>query len=720
MERARERASSIAILTAVPMVAQLIAGRAVRDAVFLTEYPAVYLPRVMLAAALLSLGAAIGVSRAMPTLGPRRTAIGLTLLNGLLFVVEGATLNLAPEEIAVVTYVHVSIVGALVISAFSSVVNERFDPLYAKTVVSRVGTGAALGGVLGGVSAFYLSDLLELSTVLYCLGSLSMLVGLGIWNVGASTQPQRTSEDQGRLGIRTIGEDGYLRQIAATIVMLGAVGVLVDYGMKAEADAKYTDSAGLLSFFAAFYMATSLLTFFMQAAVAKPLLRKVGLGGTMAVLPLVLALNAGLAAVWTRLWTATLARGSQTVLSSSLFRSGYELLYTPIPPLKKRATKALIDIACNRIGYGLGSVVVMAIVATAASPEAATRSVMLGAAVAALVSAWMIRRLHTGYVGELASSLREGSIVLHSDDLVDATTLHTLARTAGELDRGAILERVEELRRTRGDSPAPDAAVDQLSDLLSREPQRVLRALIDPTLSPHFASYVIELLGDDAHARAAYGALERMGGRITGQLIDAMLHPDTPVAVRRRVPRILRKQDSPRAVRGLLEGLRDDEFDVRYRCGHALAELRKSNPELELPRSEVMRAVEREMAANEEEWQHRRLRDEVAADDQSEIDALLESRNDRNLQHVFTLLSLAIDGEAIVLSLRALSSHNENLRGTSLEYLHNVLPERVRDSLWPRLTERSEQQRMKPSQSSPEELLKTMRSLTVDRDRLEQ
>lgn len=701
------------------MVAQLIAGRAVRDAVFLTEYPAVYLPRVMLAAAVLSLGAAVAVSRAMPTLGPRRTATNLTLLNGLLFVVEGAALKVAPEVIAVMTYVHVSIVGALVISAFSSVVNERFDPLYAKTVVSRVGTGAALGGVLGGVSAFYLSDLLELSTVLYCLGSLSLFVGLGIWNVGASAQAQRASEDPGRLGIRTIGEDEYLRRIAATIVMLGAVGVLVDYGMKAEADAKYTDSAGLLSFFAAFYMATSLLTFLMQAAVAKPLLRKVGLGGTMAVLPLVLALNAGLAAAWTRLWTATLARGTQTVLSSSLFRSGYELLYTPIPPLKKRATKALIDIACNRVGYGLGSVVAMAIVATAASPEAATRSVMLSAALAALVSGWMIRRLHTGYVGELATSLREGSIALHSDDIVDATTLHTLARTAGELDRGAILERVAELRRARGDSPAPDAAVAQLSDLLSREHQRVSGALIDPSLSPYLASYVIELLGDDAHARAAYGALERMGSRITGQLVDAMLHPETPAAVRRRVPRILRKQNSPRAVRGLLEGLGDDEFDVRYRCGHALAELRESNPDLELPRNEVMRAVEREMSANEQEWQHRRLRDEVAADDQSEIDALLESRNDRNLQHVFTLLSLAIDGDAIVLSLRALSSHNENLRGTSLEYLHNVLPERVRDSLWPRLTERSEQQRMKSGQSSPDELLKTMRSLSVDRDRRE-
>lgn len=86
---------------------------------------------------------------------------------------------------------------------------------------------------------------------------------------------------------------------------------------------------------------------------------------------------------------------------------------------------------------------------------------------------------------------------------------------------------------------------------------------------------------------------------------------------------------------------------------------------------------------------------------------------------MFTLLSMALDGDAIVLSLRALSSHNENLRGTSLEYPHNVLPERVRDSLWPRLTDRSEQLRVRPQKSSPDELLKAMRSLTMDRDRLD-
>lgn len=718
MEQARERAASIAVLTSIPMVGQLIAGRAVRDTLFLTEYDAVYLPRVMLAAAALSLAAAISVSRLMPRLGPRSTAVGLALINGAIFIVEAALLDAAPRIVAVISYLHVSTLGALVISAFSSIVNERFDPLYAKTVVARVGTGATLGGVLGGVLALVLSGSAELATVLYGLGSVGVLVAVGAWNIGKPTQAPRSFEEEPRHGMQTIRTDGYLRKVALTVVLLGAVGVFVDYAMKAEADARYADSAGLLSFFALFYVVTSLLTFLMQAGVAKPLLEKIGLGGTMVILPLAVALSAAFGAVWTRLWTAALSRGTQTVMSSSLFRSGYELLYTPVPPMKKRATKALIDIACNRIGYAIGSVLVMAVVAIASTTEAATSWVLWLAVVAAVVSAWMVRQLNDGYVHELATSLRSGAVILQSGDIVDATTLHTLAKTEGAISRRDLLDGIEELARRKGAHLAAadrDVRMTHLSGLISDEPQQVLNVLLDESLGTNFAAHVIDLLGNDLYARPAYGALERMTPRITGQLVDAMLRSDSPVAVRRRIPRLLRKAEDPRAVRGLVEALGDVEFDVRYRCGHALADRQRADRGLEIPERVIMEAVTREVTADPEQWEHRRRREEGSPGIRSEIDSLLEAREDRNLEHVFTLLSLALDREAIILSLRALSSHDENLRGTALEYLHNVLPEPVREPLWPRLTERSERVRVQSTSSSPEELLQSMQSLIVDR-----
>ncbi len=722
MEAGRERAASIAVLTSIPMVGQLVAGRAVRDALFLTEFDAVYLPRAMLAAAALSLVSAISVGRAMPRWGPRATALSVALVHGAMFALEGALLSAFPKAVGAIAYVHVSAFGALVISAFSSVVNERFDPHYAKTVVAQVGIGATLGGVVGGALAFFVSDWFELALVLYGLGIASVLVAVGIWTVGESTQPTSRPDAASNFGMHTIGKDRYLRRVAMTVVLLGGVGVFADYAMKAEADARFTDSASLLSFFAAFYVATSLLTFVVQAGLARPLLRRIGLGGTIAVLPVAVALTAGVGAAWTRLGTAVAARGTQTVVSSSLFRSSYELLYTPVPPMKKRATKAIIDIACNRIGYGLGSLIVMAIVAVAATPQTATSWVLLAATVVSLVSASLTRQLHDGYVGELATNLRAGTIALESEDIVDATTLHTIAKTGGAFDRRELLESIKELERDKNSDRAAARRVVWLSqskDLLSDEPQRVLNVLLDESLSPRFAAQVIDLLGMDLYARPAYRALERMMPRITGQLVDAMLDHESSVEVRRRIPRLLRKTADPRAVHGLVAGLQDEQFEVRYRCGHALAELCAAHDDIDLPTSRVMHAAERELAGDEPQWPHRRLRDEISSDMRGEIDALLEARDDRSLEHLFTLFSLALGRDAIVLSLKAISSEDANLRGTGLEYLYNVLPPAIRDPLWPRLTERSERARTGAPESSPDELLQSMRSLMLDADHLE-
>jgi hypothetical protein len=50
----------------------------------------------------------------------------------------------------------------------------------------------------------------------------------------------------------------------------------------------------------------------------------------------------------------------------------------------------------------------------------------------------------------------------------------------------------------------------------------------------------------------------------------------------------------------------------------------------------------------------------------------------RSVEHVFTLLSLALEREPLKLAYLALATDARDLRGTALEYLDVVLPERVR------------------------------------------
>ena len=47
-------------------------------------------------------------------------------------------------------------------------------------------------------------------------------------------------------------------------------------------------------------------------------------------------------------------RGGESVFRGSLFRTGYEIFYTPIPPDEKRAAKSIIDVGFDRLGDALG------------------------------------------------------------------------------------------------------------------------------------------------------------------------------------------------------------------------------------------------------------------------------------------------------------------------------------------------------------------------------
>jgi hypothetical protein len=56
--------------------------------------------------------------------------------------------------------------------------------------------------------------------------------------------------------------------------------------------------------------------------------------------------------------------------------------------------------------------------------------------------------------------------------------------------------------------------------------------------------------------------------------------------------------------------------------------------------------------------------------------------HERRIRHLFALLGLAHDREAMELARRALGATDAKLRGTALEYLENVLPDDVKAALF--------------------------------------
>jgi hypothetical protein len=67
------------------------------------------------------------------------------------------------------------------------------------------------------------------------------------------------------------------------------------------------------------------------------------------------------------------------------------------------------------------------------------------------------------------------------------------------------------------------------------------------------------------------------------------------------------------------------------------------------------------------------------------VDLLVRDRIDRSLEHVFTILSLELEREPLRMAFRALHHDDVPHRGTALEYLYTILPNEIRDAVWPLL-----------------------------------
>src|SRR5262249_50628020 len=98
------------------------------------------------------------------------------------------------------------------------------------------------------------------------------------------------------------------------------------------------------------YTAVNVLGIGLGALVGRRSLERLGLARTGGLLPWSVAITGTVAVAISGLASALFARLSEAVMRNSLYRSGSELLLTPLPPAEKRAVKPLLDVGTARIG----------------------------------------------------------------------------------------------------------------------------------------------------------------------------------------------------------------------------------------------------------------------------------------------------------------------------------------------------------------------------------
>ena len=705
-------AARIAVVAAMTVLASFVASKAARDAILLSSFDIEQFPLFVGLSAALSLPLVLFAGRLFVRFSPGRLLPIMNLVSAILLMGEWTIARSEPRLAAVLVFLHLGSFGAVLVSGFWSIINERFDVQSAKRYVGRIGLGATLGGILGSLAAERAAVYLEANAILVVLAILQLTCAFVLRMLATEETMRRPAPEAlaPLASLRMIARTSLLRKLAF-VVVLGAIGAAaLDFVFKAEVVAA-TESQ-MLRVFALYHLATSVVTALMQMLVAERMLRMLGVARTVGTLPLTVTGFGLVAAFAGGLIPAMIARGAEAVTRSSVFRAGYELLFAPLPDDQKRSTKVVLDVGAERVGDLLGAQLVALIVFFAPLPHTPVLIAGVGAGVLAFVFAARIPR---AYTAALAHSLVEhakdeptetpnvrlddplrftslGSPTM-TETGADLTALSLLGLNAADirnLDKEPVVKEVvlpvrrsaARVRPEPSESITHDVLVQNITALRSRDLARVREVLGADEISIELVPHILPLVAWDEVAPAALNALVPLAPRCTGVIVDALLDPNREFTIRRRLPAVLTAGDPQLAAFALWRAISDTRFEVRYRCGRALLELREATHPMPFGTADIYKLVERELSVERTVLRSYRLLDSMPNVGLAP-EAVVNDARANVIAHIFNLLALVLPPEPVRIAFQSLHTSDRELRATALEYLESALPQQLGEKLWP-------------------------------------
>jgi AAA family ATP:ADP antiporter len=706
----------LSVLGAFFVMGFTVLAAALRDAFYLGDFDASTLPYVLYASLLLGLPAVAVFSRLMASRAPNgvmRTVVvlvsaGLLLLYSLV-ILPGPMLD--PGAAAVLFYLWTTVAALLLTSGFWIIVSDVFAVREAKRLFGLISAGGAIGTLVTGLSLSILLREFRPVHLVPLLVALLLLAQLALEmmprdRLGRDRRRRQTTRGDGALqSVRTLASNRHLRLIAAIVLLTSAASYVVTWQLQeaiqitATAEAAQAGVSGddavsavntrIASFMGAFRGWTGGLAFIIQVFVAGRILAGAGVAWSLALLPLALLLGSAGMLIVPGLVMATLVRGADNTLGKSVHRTVAELLWIPVSPALRRRAKAFIDSMVNSAGDGLGALIVLLWVTFGQFPSRFLSVFVMGVALALL---GLSRAMGTQYFVTLRNRLEQSG---NDADVLEEAGLDRADRLGATLTRlditrvlattGIVMDSMPPRPAARPDRPEPDPDSLTPSELLrSGDPVLIERALAAPQAwTVEDLSYLVPLLARDGWLGPAVRALASFGVEGVPYLSSVMGDDAADFVLRRRIPRVLAWIDHPDADRALVDALEAGRFEVRYRVALALYHRRLES----LPESggsweaEVWAAVRAQLSREKPVWELARLLDAEA--DDGFVERRVGLRGELSLEHTFRLLSLVLDRDTVRAAYHGIILNDPELKSFALEYLEQVLPQDVRDRLWP-------------------------------------
>lgn len=580
------------------IIAAYLMIKAVRNALFISEFGAMKLPWVMLGIALLAGVFVAGYLRIARSVDPRRLVVGSLLFFASNVVVFWWLAIDGRSWLYPVIYIWAGVFGVVGPTQVWTLANDLFTTREAKRVFGLVGAGGILGAIVGGWATGKLAP--RIGTVNLLLVVAGLLVAGAVIVAGLSrlrTAQRTVSAELPRPhglaeSLRLVSHSGHLRLLAALVFVSALATTSVDFQFSVVAERSIGDRDKLAAFFGMVYGTVSLVAFALQLALTSRILGQLGVGFAILLLPLSLLSGTLALVLGGSLWAAVLLKGSDGAFKHSIDRSCRELMYLPVPASIKVHAKSTIDTVFDRLGDG--SAGVLQLLLTAGFGLGLRGSLVFNAVI---LSAWiaLALRLKQQYVEQLRRTLGDARDhivnLLPRIDEADARATVERELAADEEARrlvafdwarslGIELDR-ETVQRVALEDPSPAVRRLALACLLGCEAELPpeLARLIDSRGHEALVEAIDVVVADDADATRrrldalTAGAdddgrlslvaltLRRLGPEFDGfaeRVFGGLLEPTVPAAARREAARALALLPAESSVARRLPGLLHD------------------------------------------------------------------------------------------------------------------------------------------------------------------
>lgn len=262
--------------------------------------------------------------------------------------------------------IWVSLFSIILVSQGWLVAANVFTPREAKRLYGILGVGSVIGAAFGGqftaVMVYYIGTT---NLVLACAGMVvlsyvayRMAIASAGTTLKAATAAQEEDFSFAEIA-RAIRGTRHLQVIIAIISITFVVDVLVEFQFSAMAKQSYQgrDLTAFLGNFYGFWL--NLVTFVLQLFLTSFVVSRFGVGGTLQIMPVSIAVASISALVFPSLLSTAAARITEASTRYSFNKTGTELLYLPLPLELRNRTKAFVDVFIDRMARGAGGIILV-------------------------------------------------------------------------------------------------------------------------------------------------------------------------------------------------------------------------------------------------------------------------------------------------------------------------------------------------------------------------